>query len=107
MIMQAIFRFRNVHLYIQISERSTTGQCSMECGHQGGTTVISTVGKTEKGGRGRRGKKKWSGVVERESICEDGMEEREEEEEGEEGAKERGEKDGESGSDDEAEPKES
>ena len=102
--MQATFRFRNVHLYIQISERSTTGQCSMECGHQGGTTVISTVGKTEKGGRGRRGKKKWSGVVERESICEDGMEE---EEEGEEGAKERGEKDGESGSDDEAEPKES
>ncbi|CAI8053098.1 hypothetical protein GBAR_LOCUS29041, partial [Geodia barretti] len=56
----------------QVSERSTTGQCSMECGHQGGTTVISTVGKTEKGGRGRRGKKKWSGVVERESICEDG-----------------------------------
>ena len=104
MIMQAIFRFRNVHLYIQISERSTTGQCSMECGHQGGTTVISTVGKTEKGGRGRRGKKKWSGVVERESICEDGMGE---EEEGEEGAKERGEKDSESGSDDEAEPKES
>ena len=106
--MQATFRFRNIicyiYIYIQVSERSTTGQCSMEYGHQGGTTVISTVGKTEKGGRGRRGKKKWSGVVERESICEDGMEE---EEEGEEGAKERGEKDGESGSDDEAEPKES
>ena len=67
--------------------------------------MISTVAKTEKGGRGRRGKKKWSGVVERESICEDGTEEREEEGEGGQGA--RGEKDGESGSDDEAEPKES
>ena len=76
---------------------------NMEPGQQGvspGTTVISLVGKTERGGR--RGKKKWSGFVERESICEGASGD---EGEGGEGVREKGEKDDES--DEDAESKES